>query len=216
MHEREGVIKYDLVHSYAAIVDITPARDINAWRTIFFRLGLIGRDPNRYEGLGFGNISVRIDDTDGRFLITGTQTGHLSELHREHFCMVDSIDFTGNRIHSHGESKPSSEALTHACIYQKVKSVGAVIHVHSPEIWHNARTLELPCTDRSISYGSKEMAAAVEKLFDSEQCGVPGAFAMLGHVDGVVAVGPSLEQAAWTLVKLLTWAVRIEQRPDKA
>jgi hypothetical protein len=37
---------------------------LNAWRKIMYMTALIGQDPARYGGYGFGNISCRLDDLE--------------------------------------------------------------------------------------------------------------------------------------------------------
>lgn len=210
MNEQEGVIKYNLIHSYAPIENVAAIADINAWRSVIYRVGLIGRDPERYGGLGFGNISIR-SGIDNIFIISGSQTGHLPQLSPDHYCIVEQADFIHNTIRSSGACKPSSEALTHACVYQLAPQVQAVIHAHSPEIWRNTVELDLPHTCAEIAYGTVAMARAVEALFNSGALASAGTFSMLGHEDGVVSFGRSLEQAAWELIKYLVRAIRIEQ-----
>jgi hypothetical protein len=80
--EQEGVIKFQLHYTPTAVLPLpvdelnTAVSALNAWRTLCLRLGVIGQNPTRYEGYGFGNISQRRGST-GNFLISGTQTGHL-------------------------------------------------------------------------------------------------------------------------------------------
>ncbi len=140
MKEPEGVIKYHLNHQNSPIDKRLSISEINAWRTIFFKLRLIGQFAERYEGYGFGNISQRITLTNTnkvQFLISGTQTGHLESLSRHHYCSIQEACTQENRINSTGETKPSSEALTHASIYQQSKEIQSVIHIHCPKIWNN-------------------------------------------------------------------------------
>ena len=212
MTEQEGVVKYNLIHSYKPINNDATIADINAWRSVIYRLGLIGQDPKRYGGLGFGNISLRPDADSSIFIISGTQTGHLARLSADHYCVIEQADFIHNTIRSNGASKPSSEALTHACVYQQAPQVQAVIHVHSPEIWRNTVELNLFHTGAEIAYGTLAMVRAVEALFKSGAFDSAGTFSMLGHEDGIVTFGRSLEQAAWELIRHLAQAVRIEQR----
>lgn len=214
MSEREGVIKYRLEHDPSTLspsIDIGP---INGWRSLFFRLGVIGQKPEKYHGLGYGNISQRLIPGQNSFLISGTQTGHLACLQRQHFAIVESASAKLNTIRSRGPSQPSSEALTHASIYALAPEAKAVIHVHCPEIWHNTRTLDLPCTEADIAYGSIEMTEAVEQLFSSGQLKSLPIFSMLGHEDGIVAFGESLAAAAQTLLTALARALAVELSQD--
>ena len=212
MKEQEGVIKHQLKHLQNPIKERFSISEINAWRTIIFRLGLIGQHPDRYDNLGFGNISQRLNSQSNQFIISGSQTGHIEYLSPEHYCLVVEADPRKNRIQSCGLIKPSSESLTHSSIYAQDSSIQAVIHVHSPEIWNNTATLNLPHISADIPYGTVEMAMAVELLFQSGNLQQASLFTMLGHEDGVVAFGRNMQQAAWELIKCLALAIGIAQQ----
>ena len=192
MKEQEGVIKYQLEHTQKPINEKFSFCEINAWRTIIFRLDLIGQDPERYENLGFGNISQRLDAKSRQFIITGSQTGHIEHLSPEHYCLVVKADPHKNRIESRGHHEPSSESLTHASIYAQDSGIKAVIHAHSPEIWGNTAALRLPRCLPTFAYGTVEMALAVEQLFQSGDVRQISLFTLLGHEDGVVSFGRNI------------------------
>jgi len=211
MTEREGIIKYSLTHRYCDLdthIDITC---VNAWRHILFTLKLIGQNPERYQGLGFGNISQRLHPGRQPFLVTGTQTGQIENLNAKHFAVIETASPRENAINSHGPCQPSSEALTHASVYLNAPDIQAVIHVHSPEIWQHTRDLNLPYTAANIAYGTVTMAEAVDSLFQSGQIKQTPLFSMLGHEDGIVAFGKTLEEAALVLLKELAKALTLEQ-----
>ncbi|MDD1627903.1 MAG: class II aldolase/adducin family protein [Methylococcaceae bacterium] len=212
MKEQEGVIKYQLEHTQTPISEKFSLIEINAWRTIIFRLGLIGQNPERYDNLGFGNISERLNPQSSQFIISGSQTGHIEQLSQEHYCLVVKADPRKNRIQSCGLYKPSSESLTHASIYAQDSTIQAVIHVHSPEIWDNTVALNLPHISADIPYGTVEMATAVERLFQSGSLQQTSLFTMLGHEDGVVSFGRNMPEAAWELVKYLALAIGNDQQ----
>jgi len=212
MKEQEGVIKYQLEHTEKPIVEKISLSEVNAWRTIIFRLGLIGQDPERYDNLGFGNISQRLDSQSSQFIISSSQTGHIEHLSPEHYCLVVKADPQKNQIQSCGLYKPSSESLTHASIYAQDGNIQAVIHVHSPEIWNNTAALNLPHISADIPYGTVEMAIAVEQLFQSGDLQRTSLFTMLGHEDGVVSFGINMQEAAWELIKCLSLAIGILQQ----
>ena len=207
MKEQEGVIKYQLEHKQKPINETFLFSEINAWRTVIFRLGLIGQDPERYGNLGFGNISQRLNSQSCQFVISGSQTGHIEQLSPEQYCLVVNADPRKNRIQSRGLYKPSSESLTHASIYAQDSTIQAVIHVHSPEIWNNTAALNLPHIPANIPYGTVEMAMAVEQLFQSGSLQQTSLFTMLGHEDGVVTFGKNMPEAAWELIKYLALAI---------
>ncbi|UOA08221.1 class II aldolase/adducin family protein [Methylobacter sp. S3L5C] len=207
MKEQEGVIKYQLQHMQKPIKETFSFNEINAWRTIIFRLGLIGQDPDRYNNLGFGNISQRLYPLSSQFIISGTQTGSIEQLNPEHYCLVINADPRKNRLSSCGLKKPSSEALTHASIYAQDNTIQAVIHVHSPELWSCTAALKLTHIPTDIPYGTVAMATAVEQLFQTGQLQQTPLFTMLGHKDGVVAFGKNMQEAAWILIKYLSLAI---------
>lgn len=212
MKEQEGVIKYQLEHTQKPINEKFSLSEINAWRTVIFRLGLIGQDPERYDNLGFGNISQRLNSQGSQFIISGSQTGYIEHLSPEHYCLVVKADPRKNRIQSCGLCKPSSESLTHASIYDQDCSIQSVTHVHSPEIWNHTAALNLPHISADIHYGTVEMAIAVEQLFQSGNLQQTSLFTMLGHEDGVVSFGKNMQEAAWELIKYLSLAISIEQQ----
>ncbi len=103
MTEKEGVIKYNLNHQNLPINDYISLSEINAWRTVLFKLGMIGQDKKRYEGYGFGNISQKVflqTTSHNQFIITGTQTGELASLSKHHYCIVLKANPKKNSIQS--------------------------------------------------------------------------------------------------------------------
>ncbi len=210
MEEQEGVIKYQLEHTQQSVSHLLSLTEINAWRTISVRLDLIGQTPERYDNIGFGNISQRISPHSDQFIISGTQTGHIEHLSPEHYCLIVKAEPHKNRLQSCGLCKPSSESLTHASIYAQDTAIQAVIHAHSPEIWKHTVALGLPHTSADVPYGTVEMATAVEQLFQSGNLSQTSIFTMLGHEDGVVAFGTNMRAAAWELINCLSQAIGIE------
>ena len=208
MNEQEGVIKYELEHQQMPMTEFFSVKQISAWRAILFRLGLLGQDPDRYDNLGFGNISHRVKPQSNQFVISGTQTGHIKYLCSEQFVLVVKAEPRQNRIYSCGLIQPSSEALTHASIYSLDPKVNAVIHVHSPEIWGNTKVLNLPHISADIPYGTVAMAIAVEQLFKDGSLCNSSVFSMLGHQDGVVAFGKTIEEAALALISYLSLSLK--------
>lgn len=209
--EQEGVIKYRLEHQYADLAADIDVSDINAWRSVFYRLRLIGRITEKYDGLGFGNISRRLAPGRPEFLISGTQTGELASLKKQDFALITAASPHSNYIRSFGLSQPSSEALTHAGVYLQNPSINAVIHVHCPELWRHGSRLNLACTAADVPYGTPEMAGAVADLFASGRLQTRGLFSMLGHEDGIVAFGATMPEAASLLIMQFAEALAIEQ-----
>jgi len=205
MTEQEGVIKYQLAFSPGVAPAYERFAELNYWRCYLYRLGLIGQDPARYGGLGYGNISGRVRPGTAAFVISATQTGHLPLLCRDHYAEVTDFDLARNALTACGVHPPSSEALTHASIYACRDDVNCVMHVHCPVIWRRAEALQLMLTAPDIAYGTPQMASAVQALVQSraETCGV---IAMTGHEDGLLIYGADEQEAGALVMDLLQHA----------
>lgn len=203
----EGVIRFDLAYRRTEPRDWPWLPRLDGWRAVLRRLGLVGRDPSRYGGYGFGNLSHRIDlgPADARrngFVISGTQTGGREHLGPEGWSHVTDWDLDDFRLVAEGPCEPSSESLTHATLYDLDDEVHCIVHVHSPEIWHHRR-LDLPRTSAGIEYGTAEMAREVRSLYALGLSDV-GVFVMDGHEDGVVALGGDPDDACHRLLTVLS------------
>lgn len=196
--EKEGVVKYTLQHVTAPITPPAEMAELLAVRRQLRALELIGADAH---GIGYGNLSVRLYASP-RFLITGSQSSGLAEVDQRHFAIITVVDLDRNVLRSTGEIPPSSEALTHAALYQVDGSIRAVVHVHSAAIW-NAHRNVLPTTRDEVTYGTPEMGYEMIRLHKRSAIGRQGVVVMGGHQDGVIAFGPSVAQAAGEILKLI-------------
>ena len=209
----EGVIQFEAEHEQRELETRRYgelACELIAWREIMALTGLVGREPGRYEGAGYGNVSARVGPRSaaiGRrsFLITGSQTSANRCIGLGDFAVVDGYDYRANRVRSHGCVMPSSESMTHAAAYDASPLVGCVLHAHSPVLWRRRRLLALPETDPSVPYGTPEMALEVGRLYRETVLPERQIFAMGGHEDGIVAIGRSAEDAGGVL---LCWLAR--------
>jgi hypothetical protein len=198
----EGVTKFNLLFTPAPALPDTALLSLNAWRTICWRLGLIGQDPARYGGVGFGNVSQRLPPAAApRFAISGTQTGRLAALEACHYAVVTACDPARNRVTAHGPIAPSSESLTHGMLYRVDAAVRVILHVHSPTIWRHAQALALPRTADNIGYGTPGMAREMARLWRSGALTRRRLLVMGGHTDGVLAFGRTAEQAGVALLR---------------
>ena len=207
MTSEEGIIKFQLDFTEAEPLPPEVFKELNIWRDQMFTVGLIGKDPERYEGFSYGNVSQRLSAGNDAFIICGSQTGGTPLLNEQHYVTVDSCNFDSNRIEAHGPIKPSSESLTHGIIYQSNPSINFVLHVHSPEIWSHRHLLGIPCTGADAEYGTQDMAQEVQQLLDNDTVKNGHIFAMDGHEDGVVSFGETGEMAAEVLITFLNKAL---------
>ena len=201
MNDQEGVIKYELLFTRAAAVLNHDYTDLSRWHRRFKNAGILGQDPERYDGLGFGNLSQWVNHSS--FLISGTQTGYLDALTAADYALVTHAEITKNRISAEGQIKPSSEALTHAAVYALDADIRYVFHVHSPDIWEQREQLALPETAAEIPYGTPEMANEMVRLYHHGAFKHRNVFAMAGHEDGIVGFANTANKAGKAIMGLL-------------
>ncbi len=200
MSIQEGVIKYRLHHRKQDIPVDIDIEAIERWRARFHEMGLIAQDPRRYDGHDFGNISQRCPRHDAplAFLVSGSQTAHLPHMDARGYALVTHFDIEENRLDAIGATPPSSEALTHAVIYENDATANAAIHIHDPLPWQRAEALGLPITDPRVAYGTVAMANEMKRIMTSgltPEC----VMAMGGHEDGIIAWGKDLPSVASAL-----------------
>lgn len=209
----EGVVKFRSEHRLEPLAgrlygDL--ACRLAAWREILALTGLVGREPGRYGGAAYGNVSARVGPVPagrGRraFLVTGTGTSGKRCVDLGDFALVERWWPEENRVRSRGPAAPSSESMSHGAAYDLGPWVRCVFHVHSPVLWRRAGELGLPVTDPGVPYGTPAMAREVERLGSTGPVQARPLLAMGGHEDGLLAFGRSPE-AVGTLV--LTWLAK--------
>ena len=194
----EGYIKYTSHWKPGPATHTVAARDLDNWRKPLFEAGLIGE----YEdiGIGYGNISVR-RGSGNLFLISGTQTGHLCTTDERHYSLVTDCDIRSNTVRCSGPIQASSEAMTHAAIYALGDAIGAVVHVHSAELWQRNMG-KLPTTDPDVAYGTSEMARELDRLYRMAGFKETGVAVLAGHDEGLISFGTTLEQAATRVLRI--------------
>jgi len=214
LHE-EGVIRFRAHHRPAPLdlqVHGAVAQPLIAWRNRLHRSGMVGRDPTRYAGVGFGNLSGRLPPFPGLpgarpFLITGTQTSGLPSLSLADMCVVNRYDPKYNWVESLGLVQPSSESMTHGVLYDADPAIRYVFHGHSPVVWEQAWALDILVTDPAVDYGTPAMCREVERLLRDSAVARRRVLVMGGHRDGVLAFGETAEEAGQTLINLFSRAV---------
>jgi hypothetical protein len=194
----EGYTKYRIHWSPKPAPDAAAAKRVEEWRRPLFVAGLIGQydDPP----IGFGNISIRCGEP-GQFLITGTQTGNIAYSNEAHYSLVTGYDIAENELSCSGPVQASSEALTHAAIYEMDPAINAVVHVHSKVLWDRYLNV-LPTTRADIAYGTPGMAREFGRLYRESEFRSQGIAVMGGHAEGLLSIGASLELAATRILAL--------------
>ncbi len=170
---------------------------LNFWREELWQKAYIGAYP---DGVGYGNISLRVPQTD-QFYISGTATGGIPELDKIHYPLVEKCVLSHNVIYCRGLVKASSEAMSHAAIYSCDDQVGAVVHIHNRQLWEKYID-QLPTTAKDVEYGTPEMAYEIIRLMALPETQKKRAFIMGGHIDGVVSFGRTVEEATRVILTL--------------
>ncbi|MDX8387496.1 MAG: class II aldolase/adducin family protein [Ghiorsea sp.] len=193
----DGVIKYHVEHTFEKAPPFTDYVNIEALRSRLFALGLIGETS---DGIGYGNLSQRVEQTKS-FFITSTQTGKLNTLTKEQYCLVENYDFNAFTVFSKGEHKPSSEALSHAMIYEVHPDINTVIHIHSASLWRHMKTQDYLST--TAEYGTEDMVSEIANLYKNNDPFKHNAFVMLGHEDGIITFGKNVSEAESALYHII-------------
>lgn len=192
----DGVIKYHVAHSDQASPNFVGFEALEATRARLFALGLIGETSN---GIGYGNLSMR--NSANTFFITATQTGKLPALHKKQYTYISGYDFKTFCVFSQGRFKASSEALSHAMIYELHPDIQAVLHVHCQTLWQLMK--QRGDLSTNAEYGSAEMAAEIANLYQSRDPFTHNVFVMLGHDDGIISFGRSIAEAEQSLYRIV-------------
>ncbi len=198
----EGYIKYDSHWrpSPPPLPDAVP--DIERWRHALHAAGLIGYYADL--DVGYGNISVRAGEP-GQFLISGTQTGHLEHTDASHYALVTGYDIAANQVHCRGPLQASSEAMTHAAIYELDDGIKAIVHAHSRDLWEQSRG-QLPTTNPKVAYGTPAMAQEFGRLYRETDFRDIGVAVMAGHEEGIVSIGATLAEATRRMLSLVSFS----------
>lgn len=194
----EGVTKYQCLLQTGAAPAAADIAELSACRQRLFAQRLIGVYP---DGIGYGNLSVRIG-TSHRFFITGTQTGGMPALEPKDFTEVIDYSIRENRVHCRGKIAASSESMTHAAVYEINPAIGAVIHVHNRELWQRAMH-QLPTTAASVPYGTPDMAAEMRRLYETTDLPRRRVLIMAGHEEGLITFGANLTEAEQVLQRAM-------------
>lgn len=186
----EGYIKFDIQWEKAPPVPENLDQIIQV-RNRLYQQRLIGFYEEHQ--VGYGNISV-LSASPPQFIVSGTQTGHIPQLGKEHFTIATAWDLDANSLSCVGPVKASSESLTHAAVYACSPEIKAVIHVHHLELWQWMLS-RYPSTDPAVPYGTPEMAGEVTRLYATTNLPECAAFSMAGHEEGIFTFAEDLQEA---------------------
>tara|TARA_B100001971_G_scaffold215193_1_gene259974 strand:- start:60585 stop:61196 length:612 start_codon:yes stop_codon:yes gene_type:complete len=192
----EGVIKFKCTLKKTGALDESLFLNIEKWRTILYKISLIGE--YKKEGLGYGNLSRRVAQDE--FVITGTQTGKYPNLTGHQYTRVVKCNLATMKVEATGPTNPSSESLTHYAIYSQCPQIQFVFHVHHKGLWEFMLNNGYDQTADNIDYGTQEMANEAIRCIGNKKFGI---FAMKGHEDGVISYAQTSEDAGKILLETL-------------
>ena len=196
MNTEKGYLKFNCkLEKSGAVIPDDLFTEINKWRSRMFSMNLIGAYDN---GIGFGNISVRVPGTDN-FFISGSATGNFKETGPEHYVLVTDYSYEHNSLSCSGTIPASSESLSHAAIYEADEEILAVIHIHHMEMWENSLN-KFSTSDPNCSFGTPELAMDIAGLLKDKVTRKNGIIIMGGHPEGILFFGKNLEEAGNTAV----------------
>lgn len=198
----EGYIKYESDWTKTMAPDVAAVRQLEKWRAPLYAATLIGH--YKELNVGYGNISLRCRQPR-QFLITGTQTGHIEHTDEQHYALVTAYNIDGNTVSCAGPIQASSEAMTHAAIYELDEAIGAIVHVHNAALWQR-HLHNMPTTDENVAYGTPQMAQEFRRLYDETDFAALGIAVMAGHEEGLISIGQTIEQAAVKILDLYSLA----------
>ena len=193
----EGYVKYECRWENKPSICEADIVELNKWRNKLYQLGFIGEYDN---GIGFGNLSVRIPNSQYP-IISGTQTGGIAELTVQHYTKVTDFDWHKNYVACRGLIQASSETLTHAAIYVAEPEANAVVHVHDLDLWRKL-LYKVPTTNPDCAYGTPEMAEEIIRLCQQQQTKEQKIIIMSGHEEGILTFGHTLAEAVGVLTLL--------------
>ena len=189
IHRDEGYIKFSFAHEAAPPPTHPRLHELMRIRDDLHEWELIGVLP---EGIGYGNISARIEGST-RFIITGSGTGLKFPIEPAHFCEVVSFDIAKNSVVCRGPLPASSETMSHGAIYAARPDANSVIHIHDRSMFRLLIQEGAPRSPADAAFGTPEMARAVGRL--AATLSPVAALVMAGHEDGIIAYGPDPQSA---------------------
>lgn len=207
--ETEGLRKYSLYHTNEPITlepeDQKQFLELQEVREDLYRDKLVGLDDS---GQGYGNLSIRLQQTKGQFLVSGSQTGGIEHTAQSDYSIVKDFHLGNFTLQSNGLLEPSSESLTHGAIYELFSRINSVIHIHSLELWTFMIESQSYPVSREVEYGTKEMVEEVRRLFRTDSEIQEGIFAMKGHTGGIVSFAMS-PRKAYSLIESVNAKFRL-------
>lgn len=203
---KEGVVKYRPIFVNGKGIDYHEIEDLNKWRQILRKKGLLGNS----DGVDFGNVGKNLIqsglENGSHFLaVTESQTGHKKELTLRNYPVVTSYcpeENVATIIKSQfGEIMPTSELPSYFAFLSADPNIRFIYHGHNRKMWENAERLNIPMTSKDAEYGSPKLHYDISVRFpDIKDIGILG---MGGHKDGIFTWGDNADEAGNRMLRFL-------------
>jgi len=144
---------------------------LTAWRLILRRSLLIGQQPQRYQGLSYGNLSARpahSKQDGGGFIITASQSSGAEHLQTQDLVAITHYNLSRLWVDAQGFQPPSADTLVHAMIYASDPRINWVFHVRSEQIWQQTEALGIPAI-QAPNDDNTSLATQVAELLQINQ-----------------------------------------------
>lgn len=198
--EIEGLRKYKLEHLKLDLEELSKvAVKIESIRKKLYSRKYIGTDNT---GQSYGNISMKLSNSN-IFVISSTQTGFKTTTSLNDYSLIFDYDLEQFTTKAFGLKEPSSETLTHACVYDCDNSISAIIHIHDFRLWEKMINSCCHNVTAEVPYGTAEMTIETRKIVnDRNRKDQNDIFAMAGHHGGIVSYGCNLNDAYDNIISI--------------
>ena len=139
-----------------------------------------------------GNMSQRCPEG---FVITSSGS-NLRDIEAHEISLVEDWSLEEEWVRYSGLERPSSEAMLHGLLYQRLPQAGAVVHAHDELATARPLAGRLPETVREEPYGTVALARLAAEALAS------GAEIIVLKNHGYVAIGADLEEATERIVQM--------------
>jgi hypothetical protein len=188
--------KYNL--KLSAAIDESLYIDLEKWRTLFYKMGLIGEYPTKR--IEFGSISRRVKLDDDSFIINGSSTGNLANLAGAHYTKVIKCDLKRTSIQATGPISPCLQTYIHHAVYESYPQINYIFHIHQKKLWSYLETNGYEVIESNIEKNSSLMTNSIQASIRNKKNGI---FRLKNETLGMMAFGSSAEEVGKFILEIL-------------
>lgn len=193
-----GFSKFNYNLKLSAAIDESLYIDLEKWRILFYKMGIVGRYPT--SEVNFGSLSRRVKTDDEAFIINGSSTGDLANLGGSHYTKIIKCDLKKASIQATGPISPCLETYIHHAVYKSNPHINYIFHIHQEKLWSYLETSGSPVTNCSIKNSSKELTDSIQISVKDKQTGI---MRLENESLGMMAYGRSAEEVGKFVLEIL-------------